>query len=108
MFDKRARFIVDIKTPGSGAGSSFLESSYAVLKPADEIKFVITSKDDFEWAVALVKERRLAERHPVMFSPAWDMVGPKDLAEWMLASGVNVRLNLQLHKYIWGPDTAGV
>lgn len=107
-FDPRAKYIVDIKTPGSGAGGSFAESNYKNLRDCDEVKFVITSKDDFDWAAALAKERGLDQRHTLLFTPAWGDVEPKKLAEWILDSGVKCRLSLQIHKLIWGPGATGV
>jgi len=107
-FDRRARFIVDIKTPGSGAGGSFNEKNLAALTRRDEVKFVLTGREDFLWAVEMTAKWRLAEKSTVLFSPVQQMLAPKDLAEWMLASDVTARLNLQLHKIIWGPDAAGV
>ncbi len=107
-FDPRAKYIVDIKTPGSGAGESFLESNYENLRDCDEVKFVVTSKDDFDWAVALTKQRGLDKRHTLLFSPAWGLVKPEDMAQWLIDSGVEGRLSLQIHKLIWGPDATGV
>ena len=108
LFDPRARYIVDVKTPGSGAGGSFLESNWARLKREDEIKFVITSHSDFAWAVELAVAKNLCVNNTVLFSPAWGMVKPDDLAGWFLDSGLDAVLNIQLHKYIWGPDIQGV
>jgi 7-carboxy-7-deazaguanine synthase len=107
-FDRRAKFIVDIKTPGSGAGGSFNEKNLAALTRRDEVKLVLTGRDDFDWAVAIAGEYRLPEKCAVHFSPAFGLVEPIRLAEWLLASGVDARLNLQLHKIIWGPDATGV
>lgn len=107
-FDRRLKFIIDIKTPGSGAGDTFLESNFELLDPADEVKFVITSPEDFSWAAALVSELALDSRHTVLFSPAWGLVEPAQLVKWLLESGVNARLSLQLHKIIWSPDAKGV
>jgi len=107
-FDNRATYIVDIKTPGSGAAASFLELNFNHVKRSDQVKFVITSREDFDWAVDMVRTRGLEERCALLFSPASGMVAPKILAGWLLESGVRARLNLQLHKYIWGPGTRGV
>lgn len=107
-FDRRARYVVDIKTPGSGAGGSFLVSNFDLLRSVDEVKFVVTSQEDFEWAASLCRERKLTERMPVLFSPAWGMVEPSELARWIIDSRLDVRLNLQIHKFIWGPDAKGV
>ncbi len=108
FFDRRAKYIVDVKTPGSGAGGSFMESNWAILKKDDEIKFVITSRDDFDWAKELIDNQNLCVDYIVLFSPAWGMVEADDLAKWLLGSGLNARLNIQLHKYIWGPNRKGV
>lgn len=107
-FDRRANYIVDIKTPGSGAGGSFLKKNYGQLKKGDEVKFVVTSRADFDWAVGLVRERDIDLCASVLFSPAWGMADPRDLVRWLLESGLNARLSLQTHKYIWGPDAKGV
>lgn len=107
-FDRRAKFIVDIKTPGSGQGGSFLVDNYERLKSSDEVKLVITSRADFNWAVDVVRERGLAERLAVMFSPADGFVTLKELAGWMIEDKTPVRMNVQLHKIIWNPETRGV
>lgn len=100
---------VDIKTPGSGAGGSFLESNLDFITVRDDIKFVITSKDDFNWAVDIIKEWRLLEKTPnLIFQPAWGFIEPVNLAEWVLSCGLSVRMGLQIHKFIWGPDAKGV
>jgi 7-carboxy-7-deazaguanine synthase len=107
-FDHRVKFIIDIKTPGSGAENTFLESNFEILGPDDEVKFVITSKEDFDWAAALVAKRTLDARHTVLFTPVWGLVEPKNLVRWILDSGVKGRLSLQIHKLIWGSDATGV
>lgn len=108
LFDRRARYIVDIKTPGSGSGGSFLADNYGKLKSSDEVKFVITSRMDFDWAVDVVRERGLAQKLTVLFSPADSLVTLKELAGWMIESKTPVRMNMQLHKIIWGQETRGV
>ncbi|MGK7345535.1 MAG: 7-carboxy-7-deazaguanine synthase QueE [Candidatus Nitrospinota bacterium M3_3B_026] len=108
LFDRRASCVVDIKTPGSGAGGSFLEANFDRLRPDDEVKFVVVSREDFDWAMSVVRERRLHERLTVLFSAAWGMVGLKELASWIIGSGLDIRLNPQLHKHIWSPDARGV
>lgn len=107
-FDRRAKYIVDIKTPGSGGGGSFFDGNYEAITHVDEIKFVITSRDDFDWALNLVRERGLADKAPVLFSPAEGRVTLQTLAGWMIESKAPARLNIQAHKIIWGPDTRGV
>ncbi|HET9595737.1 MAG TPA: radical SAM protein [Anaeromyxobacteraceae bacterium] len=99
--------IADVKTPGSGEPATelaWLES----LAPHDEVKFVVCSQDDFRWSLDVVRRHRLEGRVEVLFSPVHGAVDPKDLAAWMLASGVQARLNLQLHKIVWGADARGV
>jgi 7-carboxy-7-deazaguanine synthase len=99
--------IVDVKTPGSGEVATDL-SYLDRLMPHDEVKFVVCSEDDFRWSERIVRERRLADRTHVLFSPAWGAVDPKDLARWLLESGLDARLSLQIHKVVWGPSTRGV
>jgi 7-carboxy-7-deazaguanine synthase len=99
--------IVDIKTPGSGEVAkevSVLED----LDAKDEVKFVVCSRADFDWSVALIRRHGLEDRLPVLVSPSFGQVEPKDLAAWMLEAGLKARLNLQIHKYIWGPEARGV
>ncbi len=98
--------IVDIKTPGSGAGKSFWWDNLKHLGEKDEIKFVITSHADFEWAVRQVKKHGLADNHVVNISPAAGMVPEADAARWILESGLPLRLNLQLHRTLWGTRRA--
>jgi len=99
--------IVDIKTPGSGA----VEKTFASLKelrPGDELKIVLTSHDDFRWAVEVIRRHGLEGKVPILLSPVWGQVDSKDLVRWMLAEKLQARLNLQLHKLIWGADAQGV
>jgi 7-carboxy-7-deazaguanine synthase len=99
--------IVDVKTPGSGE----LTTDFAYLDrlmPHDEVKFVVCSEDDFRWSEDVVRRHRLEGRAHVLFSPAWGRVDPKDLARWLLESGLDARLSLQIHKVVWGPDVRGV
>jgi len=106
--DRRAMYIVDIKTPGAGAGVGFNENNFAALGRKDEVKFVVTSREDFLWAEALATERGLASKCAVIFSPAQGRVALAELAGWLLESGLDARLGLQIHKVIWGPDATGV
>jgi 7-carboxy-7-deazaguanine synthase len=99
--------IVDVKTPGSGEPTTdfaYLDR----LEPHDEVKFVVVSEDDFRWSREVVRRHRLEGRVHVLFSPVWGRVEPKDLARWMLESGIDARLSLQVHKVIWGADARGV
>lgn len=101
--------IVDIKTPGSLSGGEFRETNIEYISRQDEIKFVVTSKDDFDWGIQRVKKWNLFDRtYDIFFQPAWDLVDPKELAKWIISCHLPVRLSLQMHKYIWGPDARGV
>jgi len=99
--------IADVKTPGSGEPARDL-SWLARLHRHDEVKFVVTSEEDFRWSLAVVRGHGLEGRVAVLFSPVHGRVKPSDLARWMLESGVEARLNLQLHKMVWGPRARGV
>lgn len=99
--------IVDVKSPGSGEvmrDFSILDD----LDEKDELKFVVCSKADFDWSLALVREKRLEGRLPLLFSPSHGQVEPRELVAWMLGSGLRARLSLQIHKVIWGAETRGV
>jgi 7-carboxy-7-deazaguanine synthase len=106
--DRRVHVIMDLKCPDSGEADANLWSNLDHLKPSDEIKFVIASAGDFRWAERTVRDHRLAERFGVLVSPVFGNVTPRELAEWVLASGLNVRMQVQLHKQIWEPDARGV
>jgi 7-carboxy-7-deazaguanine synthase len=79
-------------------------SNFGIIRRTDEIKFVICDRADYEWSREVVRDHRLSEQCAVLFSPAYGAVAPGDLAAWILRDGLEVRLNLQLHKYIYGPD----
>lgn len=102
--DPRVVKIVDIKCPGSGAGNSFRRENIVLLSSHDEVKFVISDNEDYEWARAVIARERLDERCEVLLSPANGLLEPKSLAEWMLADRVPARLQLQLHALIWGGE----
>ncbi len=100
--DPRVMRIVDIKTPGSGeVGRNQLEN-LEHLTSNDQIKFVICDRDDYDWACSLMKERELSSRCEILFSPSHGQLRPDTLADWILADRLPVRLQLQVHKYIWG------
>ena len=106
--DERVRRIVDVKTPGSGCGTSFLMTNLPLIAPGDELKFVCGGRDDVEWSLAFVREHSLCDIATVIFSPVMGICDPADLAAWILGSGEDrIRLGLQLHKVIWG-DARGV
>lgn len=106
--DQRAVLIPDVKTPGSGMANTFLMSNLGLLRPVDELKFVITGREDYEWSRNFVKEHSLAGKCTLLFSPAFGMLHPRELSRWIIEERLEVRLNLQLHKYIYGPDVRGV
>jgi 7-carboxy-7-deazaguanine synthase len=106
--DKRASIILDIKTPGSGMMDKEMLSNLPLLKRGDEVKFVITGRDDYEWAKRFVSHHSLTGRCTILFSPAFGILDPRDLSKWILQDRLDVRLNLPLHKYIYGPDMRGV
>ena len=112
--------IVDVKCPDSGEGDSFRMSNLEQLTSRDEVKFVISSRRDYEFARDFVREHALDRKASPIFSPAFRkdaagtrdaancLVDPQDLAQWMLADAVNARLGLQIHKFIWEPQVKGV
>jgi len=113
---KEAIRIVDVKCPDSGEPDTFDLKNLDELNGRDEVKFVISSRRDYEFARDFTREHRLAERvHDVMFSPVnedphgkWQGLEPRQLVEWMIEDGLSVRLGLQLHKIVWDPVTRGV
>lgn len=106
--DRRSVIILDIKTPGSGETDALLQSNLALLEEGDEVKFVITGREDYEWARSFIREHSLPEKCKVLFAPAFGMLDPAALSAWIVADRLDVRLNLQLHKYIYGPHLRGV
>lgn len=100
--DPRAIAIIDVKAPGSGMERHNLPENLGRLRPHDELKFVLADRADFDWAIARVAGRDLDRSQTITFSPVWEGLAPADLAEWILASGRNVRLGLPLHKILWG------
>jgi 7-carboxy-7-deazaguanine synthase len=113
--------IVDVKCPGSGEGGSFRMSNLSALTPRDEVKFVLTDRTDYEFARHFTREHELERKAgSVLFSPAFRkepsrerdasncVLDPRQLADWILEDGLNVRLGLQIHKFIWEPATKGV
>ncbi len=99
--DKRVMVVMDLKTPDSGESKKNKLENLAHLKPTDQIKFVICSKNDFNWAKEMLREHNLDKRAHVLFSPSFNQVDPKNLAEWILHDKLPVRFQLQLHKILW-------
>jgi 7-carboxy-7-deazaguanine synthase len=101
--------IIDVKCPGSGESEKNRWANLDDLRPIDELNFVIKDRADYEYARAIVRERSLHERcAAVLFSPVHGVMNNRELAEWILADSLPVRLQLQAHKYIWDPSTRGV
>ena len=100
--DARVSRIVDIKTPGSGEVAKNRWENIPLLTAHDEIKFVLTGESDYRWAANVVREKKLDDICTVLFSPSFDEVKPAQLAEWILRDALPVRMQLQLHKILWG------
>ena len=103
--DPRAVAILDVKAPGSGESARMHWENLDRLRAKDEAKFVIDGRADYEWSRGVVLDRRLADRCSVLFSPVHGVLDPGTLGRWILADGLAVRLQVQLHKYLW-PDAA--
>ncbi len=103
-----ARVILDVKCPGSGESEKVHWENLDRLRPDAELKFVLADRNDYEWARAVVHDRDLGARYPVHFSPVHGRLAADDLARWILEDGLQVRLQIQLHKHIWAPDRRGV
>lgn len=107
--DPRVHRILDVKCPGSGEAANNRWENLACLRPGDELKFVLAGRADYDWAVATLAARGLAQRGvPIHFSPVWGELDPAELAAWILADRLPVRLGVQLHKVLWGAETRGV
>ena len=106
--DRRAVIIMDIKTPGSGMSGEMALGNLKLLTPRDEVKFVITGRDDYEWTKGFIKTHGLEGRCKILLSPAYGALPPRELLKWILEDRLPVRLNLQLHKYIFDPCARGV
>jgi len=102
--DRRVSRVVDVKTPDSGESHRNLLDQLSQLGGHDQIKFVICSRADYEWSRALVRERRLVEAAMVLFSPSHEQLPARELADWILADGLAVRMQVQLHKILWGNE----
>jgi 7-carboxy-7-deazaguanine synthase len=100
--------IVDVKCPGSGEAGRNDWSNLELLAPHDEVKFVIKDRADYEFAKDVISRYRLTHRAAILMSPVHGVLEPRRLSEWLLEDRLSARLQLQLHKYIWPPDTRGV
>ena len=104
--DDRVVVILDIKTPGSGELENNVWANIQRLKPLDEVKFVLCDNADYQWAKELIDEHAITQKCSVLFSPVYNQVNPTELAEWILADKLPVRMQVQLHKILWG-EVAG-
>ena len=102
--DARVSRVLDIKTPGSGEGERNLWSNLPLLGARDQVKFVVCSRADFDWAKDVVAEHKLHETCDVLFSPSHAQVSPRELADWIVEEKLPVRFQLQLHKILWGEE----
>jgi 7-carboxy-7-deazaguanine synthase len=106
--DSRVKRIMDIKCPSSGESDKILWENIKHLKNTDEIKFVVSTSDDLSWAQQIIEKYNLTKICPVIFSPVYGEMDNEILAQWIMQSGLPVRMQIQLHKQIWSPQTRGV
>jgi 7-carboxy-7-deazaguanine synthase len=104
--DPRVSRVVDVKAPGSGEAHRNLWSNFDFVTRHDQIKFVLADRNDYDWARDMLTEHRLPSRCDILFSPVYGKLAPRDLAEWILADRLPVRMQIQLHKVLWG-ETPG-
>ena len=102
--DPRVSRVLDIKTPGSAEVARNRWENLPLLTPNDQVKFVICSREDYEWSRAVLAEHRLAERCDVLFSPSKDEVSARQLADWIVEDRLPVKFQMQLHKILWGDE----
>ncbi|MEN8262092.1 MAG: radical SAM protein [Nitrospirota bacterium] len=103
--DKRLNIIMDYKTPKSGMSERMRVKNFEFLKKTDQIKFVLMDESDYIWAKDIIVSNNLIEKHDnILMSPAFDALSPKSLVNWVLKDNLQVRVQLQIHKYIWAPD----
>jgi len=100
--DARVARVVDVKTPGSREAARNLPQNFELLTPRDQVKFVICSREDYDWSKAYLNEHALNDRCQVLFSPSYTQIPATSLAEWILADRLDVRFQMQLHKVLWG------
>ena len=101
--------VMDVKCPGSGEAEKFCFENLQILSPSDEVKFVLADRPDYEFACQFLQRHALPGKvRAVIFSPVFGQLEPRQLAEWILADGLDVRLGLQMHKFIWDPAMRGV
>jgi 7-carboxy-7-deazaguanine synthase len=106
--DERVKIIMDIKCPSSGEHNKNRWQNIDLLKPQDEVKFVIGDINDFKWARSIIKKYKIDDHCFILFSPVFEKMPYQELAELILTHKLPVRMQLQIHKYIWAPETKGV
>jgi len=106
--DPRVVVILDVKTPGSGESASNLAANWPRLRPHDEVKYVVSSRADFDWSVAHIRDHAIADRGKVLMGAVHGRVNPTDLAAWILETSLPIRLQVQIHKILWNPNARGV
>jgi 7-carboxy-7-deazaguanine synthase len=104
--DSRVTKVMDLKAPGSGETARNLWTNLNAITRRDQIKFVLADREDYDWARNVMSERALPDRCDILFSPVYGKLAPRDLAEWILADRLPVRMQIQLHKVLWG-ETPG-
>jgi 7-carboxy-7-deazaguanine synthase len=106
--DPRVVIIMDLKTPSSGMMKKNMYENIEYLKPSDEVKFVVGSREDYEWSRNILKEYQLDKKCEILFSVIFGKLTPLELVNWILEDKLDVRFQLQMHKFIWEPDAKGV
>jgi 7-carboxy-7-deazaguanine synthase len=106
--DTRVKIIMDLKCPSSGMEKKNLYENIKYLKPVDELKFVIGNREDYEWTIQIIKKYNLFRKCEILFSVVFGELEPVELVNWILEDKLDVRYQLQMHKYIWHPETKGV
>ncbi len=102
--DRRVSTVMDIKTPGSGEVERNLYENLDLLKRKDQVKFVITDRADYEWSRQFIADNELPGKLEILFSPVHGELDPAKMAKWILADNLQVRMQIQLHKYLWGDE----
>ena len=100
--------IIDVKCPDSNEGGTFVQRNLETAEAHDEFKFVISSRQDYEWSREFYRQHLAHKPHTVLFSPTHGLLSAQELSKWVLSDSLEVRIQLQIHKYIWGADTRGV
>ena len=106
--DKRVKIIMDLKCPSSGMKKKNLYSNIDFIKPTDEVKFVIETREDYDWAKNILENYKLDNKTQILFSPVFGKVNYELIVKWILEDKLNVRFQLQMHKFIWDPEKRGV